>query len=346
MDGLRLSLIVAGVVLVAIVYFLTARRRRIDREAGSFDRFQAWSDDSRDPLVDDDADHDLSSASSRERASVGTDDFDIIRREPTARRAGAARAEPSRVSEADDETVLNLSTVSASNSRAGPKDGVLEGLEAIADSLRSEKEPPLGALDTMEAAKPPPGHAAASRSRDANASASSAPPRDASQRRRHRAQGELDLGPPPPAQPGETDMVVILNVLARDGERVSGEVLHPALESVGLSYGDMQAYHYYPPRQDGMGEPLFSVLNAVNPGTLDPNDAQRLQTPGVALVMRLPGPKRPLEAFEAMHQIARQLATVLDARLCDSTRSSLTRQAVNHLREQIAEYGRRRRVSG
>ena len=41
MDGLRLALIVVGVAVVAVVYFLTARRRRIDREAGRFDRFEA-----------------------------------------------------------------------------------------------------------------------------------------------------------------------------------------------------------------------------------------------------------------------------------------------------------------
>ena len=53
MDGLRLALIIAGIAVVAAVYFWSARRRRFDREAGDFDRFDAWTDDSADPLADD-----------------------------------------------------------------------------------------------------------------------------------------------------------------------------------------------------------------------------------------------------------------------------------------------------
>ena len=52
MDGLRLALIITGILVVAGVYWWTARRRRIEREAGDFDRFDAWTDDSLDPLAD------------------------------------------------------------------------------------------------------------------------------------------------------------------------------------------------------------------------------------------------------------------------------------------------------
>ena len=66
----------------------------------------------------------------------------------------------------------------------------------------------------------------------------------------------------------------------------------------------------------------------------------------MALVLRLPGIERPVEAFELMHSTAQSLATALGGRICDQSRSTLTKQVLNHLRESIAEHVRRKRVGG
>jgi FtsZ-interacting cell division protein ZipA len=47
-----------------------------------------------------------------------------------------------------------------------------------------------------------------------------------------------------------------------------------------------------------------------------------------------------------MHGAATSLAEELGGRLCDESRSTLTRQALNHIRERIAEAVRRRRLGG
>jgi len=43
-----------------------------------------------------------------------------------------------------------------------------------------------------------------------------------------------------------------------------------------------------------------------------------------------------LEAFDGMLEVARSLTTSLDGRLCDETRSVLTRQAIDELRAELA----------
>ena len=60
--------------------------------------------------------------------------------------------------------------------------------------------------------------------------------------------------------------------------------------------------------------------------------------------MRLPGPERPAEAFELMHGVATHMAEELGGRLCDESRSTLTGQALNHIRERIADLSRRQRA--
>jgi cell division protein ZipA len=145
---------------------------------------------------------------------------------------------------------------------------------------------------------------------------------------------------------GGPELTVVLNVMAPEGERFSGSALRQALENAGLKPGDMQLYHYRAEAQPPDGPAIFSALNAVKPGTLDPAQMDAMHTPGIALVLRLPGLERPGEAFELMHGAALQMAAELGGRLCDETRSTLTRQALNHVREQIADAVRRRRLGG
>ena len=147
------------------------------------------------------------------------------------------------------------------------------------------------------------------------------------------------------SEDGESKMeslVVILTVLAPKGERLEGAALHAAFQAQGLRYGEDRIFHRYPDAAPaGMG-PLFSAVNIVEPGVFDLETMDAMHTPGVGLFMRLPGPKDPGDAFADMVETARALASALEAQLCDETRSKLTAQALNHLREQIADFGRRR----
>ena len=143
-------------------------------------------------------------------------------------------------------------------------------------------------------------------------------------------------------EPGEETMVVILTVLAPQGERLEGAALRAAFDAQGLRHGEDRIFHRYPDAAPASVGPLFSAVNIVEPGVFDLETMDSMYTPGVGLFMRLPGPNDPGDAFEVMVDVARELANALDAQLCDETRSKLTVQALNHLREQIADFGRRR----
>ena len=65
---------------------------------------------------------------------------------------------------------------------------------------------------------------------------------------------------------------------------------------------------------------------------------------GTALEVTLHGPD-PQALSRALESVF-ALAERLDALLCDETRSTLTNQSVNHIRERIAEHARKRLISG
>lgn len=143
-------------------------------------------------------------------------------------------------------------------------------------------------------------------------------------------------------EPKPETLVVILTVLASRGERIEGAALRAALEAQGLRYGDDRIFHRYPDAAPASVGPLFSAVNIVEPGVFELETMDSMRTPGIGLFMRLPGPKDPGDAFAKMVEVARELEMALGAQLCDETRSKLTAQTLNHLREQIADFGRRR----
>ena len=65
-----------------------------------------------------------------------------------------------------------------------------------------------------------------------------------------------------------------------------------------------------------------------------------METPGVALFMQLPGPFDGLTGFEQMLETARALARDLHAQVLDARRCELTRQTLEHIRDDLLEYRR------
>ena len=88
---------------------------------------------------------------------------------------------------------------------------------------------------------------------------------------------------------------------------------------------------------------LFSVANAVKPGTFELDSLDSLETPGLALFARVPQ-TRGTARFDLMLSKAEHLAQQLDADVCDDGRCALTKQSANHIRERIVEYERRQRL--
>jgi cell division protein ZipA len=137
--------------------------------------------------------------------------------------------------------------------------------------------------------------------------------------------------------------VLILYVLLPEGQEINGAMLLPSLLTLGFKYGEMNIFHRH---QDsaGSGGVLFSLANMFNPGTFDLEDMDRLQTRGLSLFLRLPGPGEALQSFNLMHNAARKLADEFGGQVLDNTRSVLTVQTTRHYVEKIREFQRQQLI--
>lgn len=129
------------------------------------------------------------------------------------------------------------------------------------------------------------------------------------------------------------DKIVLLHVMAPNNGVIDGSLLLEVIESRGYHYGDLDIFHSL-----HEGKTVFSIAKVVEPGRFDINDIASFDTPGLALILRLPGPVQGDVAFEVMMSEAHELASALGCRVLDSGRSTLSRQTVSHLRESILEY--------
>lgn len=144
------------------------------------------------------------------------------------------------------------------------------------------------------------------------------------------------------AAPRVPEKVVGLYIAEHEGTNILGPKIHAALADRGLKYGPKRVYHRY----DGE-QPVFSVASLVKPGALDPAEAEGFATPGLSIFLVLPGPARPVAAFQDMLDTARGLAKALNAQLYDSElRAPLTPARERELHEQVEEWARRYTPAG
>ncbi|MFT0211865.1 cell division protein ZipA [Pseudomonas sp. F1_0610] len=130
-------------------------------------------------------------------------------------------------------------------------------------------------------------------------------------------------------------------VVSKDEAGFKGPALLQCILESGLRYGDMDIFHRYE-SVTGKGETLFSMANALRPGTFDINDIDNFSTKSVCFFFGLPGPKDPKAAFDLMAQAAAKVAHELNGELKDDHRSVLTAQTMEHYRQRIVEFERQR----
>jgi len=149
--------------------------------------------------------------------------------------------------------------------------------------------------------------------------------------------------PPAAAAPPKVEGLVIgLYIAEHEGTNILGPKIHAALRDRGLRFGAKRIYH----RFDGE-HAIFSVASLVKPGTLDPAEAEGFATPGLSVFLQLPGPLRPVAAFQDMLDTARGLARALNAELYDSElRAPLSGERERALHEQVEEWARRYTAAG
>ena len=134
-----------------------------------------------------------------------------------------------------------------------------------------------------------------------------------------------------------TDLVVV-SVMDSEGERWNGSKVLEELLRHGLKYGDMNIFH----RIDEGGVTQFSVANAIEPGSFDLADIKAMATPGITMFLRIPELRDPLSAYDDMLSVAKDTARTLGGELRDERMSLMTSQVIDHYRQQIIEFARKK----
>jgi cell division protein ZipA len=207
--------------------------------------------------------------------------------------------------------------------------------ETVAESLVEEQEETASRRRTVKPAPEP-------------ETAEEAPTQDAD------ASGTVDwldtLEPEEPLEPdgpehgrlprGANTHVFILYVVAQAEEGFSGTDILETLLACDLRFGDMDFFHRHE-RASGRGPIDFSVANMMKPGVFDIDNMEPLQTRGLMFFVTLPGPADMLKAFDYMYETVKVVAKILGGDIQDETRSVITRQSLEHMRQQIRELERR-----
>ncbi len=133
------------------------------------------------------------------------------------------------------------------------------------------------------------------------------------------------------------DRVFSIHVMATT-QLFEGRQLLELLLQYGLRFGDMDIFHRHE-HPTGQGDILFSMAQAVEPGTFNIDSLSRDLVPGVSFFMSLPGKKSTL-AFDLMIDTARRLAYELQADLLDANSQVLTQAELDQWREAVVSYER------
>lgn len=115
----------------------------------------------------------------------------------------------------------------------------------------------------------------------------------------------------------------IVNIYLRHTEKLfDGYHLIETLQKHGLEYAEMNIFHY----KNLHKETLFSVANAISPGTLVPTEMNDFSTPAITLFLDIQQ-HNPLEAFNLMLKKAEAIAKDLNAQIFQ-TPTQLFTQAI------------------
>ena len=134
--------------------------------------------------------------------------------------------------------------------------------------------------------------------------------------------------------------VYMINVVARSPQGFRGEDILHILLACDLRFGDMNFFHRHE-FEAGRGAIQFSVANMMQPGVFDIDNMSDFSTPGLVFFVTLPGPEDMMKAFDYMVETAQAVARNLGGDVLDESRSVITKQTLEHCRQQIRDLERR-----
>ncbi len=143
-----------------------------------------------------------------------------------------------------------------------------------------------------------------------------------------------------PAVQAEPEVIFTLYLVSPSDAPYQGESLVQALLAQGMRHGDMNIFHRHS-QATGRGAVQFSLASAYEPGTFDLDHLDQLETKGLAVFMALPGPKKPMKAYELMIKTCKAITEELGGYIIDSSKAHFSKQIELHHKEQIQEFERK-----
>lgn len=131
--------------------------------------------------------------------------------------------------------------------------------------------------------------------------------------------------------------LIIIHIIAQEGQQFIGYDLLQALLAAGLRYGDMSIFHRYQEAHFG-GKIIFSLASATEPGIFDMNKMGGFSCKGLSLFMQLRAAYHNTAALELFLMTAEQLAEDLDGILQDGKMINLSPETVARYHTQVERH--------
>jgi len=131
----------------------------------------------------------------------------------------------------------------------------------------------------------------------------------------------------------EPETVFVVQLLANDGARFAGPELARLMAELEFDYVEPGVFQY-----TVRGEPVFRLANLLEPGVFPDAELRDFSSPGIALILQLPGPEPGSVALEEFLLTAHELSKALGAWLADERRRPLTQAALEAMQAEASHY--------
>ena len=128
--------------------------------------------------------------------------------------------------------------------------------------------------------------------------------------------------------------LIIFNLCSKDNETFSYTTLSKSLSSYSFLFEDKGFFTF----RDNTEKILFSIINAKKPG----NFLEEKTSSDIALVLDPSKTPKVVESFDLMFSVAKSLSESFSCSLLDENRNLLTKQMLDHMRDESQEFQRQR----
>lgn len=136
-----------------------------------------------------------------------------------------------------------------------------------------------------------------------------------------------------------TQQFVVLHIIAEEGRPFIGKAIFDATQTLGMALGKHNVFHY-PADAAYVGDSAFCLVNMTPAGTFDIESLDQQQTNGVSLILTLPTAYSDgLTVFSNMVAVAHALVKKLGGGdIVDQTRLPLTAELLTNMQSDITRF--------